>query len=156
VAGDDKAQFSDELKPRRSLIPEFLGCSEKFLFHIEIRGRRSTHYRLLSRANRYVLIFHPELFPCPKIVFVYRHFLVNVETEYTQLSLLNAGVSQVSVQGSILYLLYTAELSATSESTTATFSEDTAVLATDSDPAIASQKLQTSKAAIQKRFKNGE
>jgi hypothetical protein len=31
---------------------------------------------------------------------------------------------------------------------TATFADDTAVLATDSDPAIASQKLQTNLAAV--------
>jgi hypothetical protein len=42
------------------------------------------------------------------------------------------------------------------ESTTANFIDDTAILATDSDPAIASQKLQTNLAAVQKWFKNGE
>jgi hypothetical protein len=40
-----------------------------------------------------------------------------------------------------------------SESTTATFADDTAVLATDSDPAIAAQKLQTNLLAIQNWFK---
>jgi hypothetical protein len=39
------------------------------------------------------------------------------------------------------------------ESTTATFAEDTAVVATDSDPVIASHKLQTNLLAIQNRFK---
>jgi hypothetical protein len=42
------------------------------------------------------------------------------------------------------------------ESTTATFANDTAVVATDSDPAIASQKLQTDLLVIQNWFKNGE
>jgi hypothetical protein len=37
-----------------------------------------------------------------------------------------------------------------------TFADDTAVLATDSDPAIASQKLQINLTAFQKWFKNGE
>jgi hypothetical protein len=39
------------------------------------------------------------------------------------------------------------------ESTTATFADDTAVVATDSHPAIASHKLQTDLLAIQNWFK---
>jgi hypothetical protein len=50
-------------------------------------------------------------------------------------------------------LLYTADLLTSPESTTATFADDTAVVATDSDPAIASQKLQTNLLAIQNWLK---
>jgi hypothetical protein len=42
------------------------------------------------------------------------------------------------------------------EPTTETFADDTVVLATYSDPDIASQKLQTNLLAIQNWFKNGE
>jgi hypothetical protein len=49
-------------------------------------------------------------------------------------------------------VLYTADLPTSPESTTATFADDTAVVATDSDPAIASQKLQTELLAIQNWF----
>jgi hypothetical protein len=48
---------------------------------------------------------------------------------------------------------HTAYLSTSIESTTATFSNDSAVLATDSDRGIASQKPQTNLDTIQKRLK---
>jgi hypothetical protein len=48
-----------------------------------------------------------------------------------------------------LYQLYTADLPTSPESITANFTDDTAVVAMDSDPAIASQKPQTDLLAIQ-------
>jgi hypothetical protein len=45
-------------------------------------------------------------------------------------------------------MLYTADLSISTESTTATFADDAAVLATDSDSAIASKKLHSNLDAI--------
>jgi hypothetical protein len=50
--------------------------------------------------------------------------------------------------GPLFYLLYTADLITSIEPARATFAEDAAVLATDSDPDIASKKLQTKLDAI--------
>jgi hypothetical protein len=57
--------------------------------------------------------------------------------------------TQDIVLGLLLYLLYTADLPISPQSTTATFADDTAIVAMDNDTVISSHKLQTNLLAIQ-------
>jgi hypothetical protein len=59
-----------------------------------------------------------------------RHFLVKIENEYTELSPVNVGVLQDSILWPLLYLIFTADLTISPETTSATFAEDTPVIAT--------------------------
>lgn len=72
-----------------------------------------------------------------------RHFLVKVKDQCTNLYPINAGVPQGSVLGPVLYLLYTADLPTSQNIITATYADDTAIIAAHSNPYIASQLLQT-------------
>jgi hypothetical protein len=130
------------LKMSNTVLQHFLDISQAFdkVSHTgllcKLRRSRPLNYFLILKSYLYI-----------------RHFLIKVETEYTELSSVNAGVHQGSVQGPLLYLLYTADLPTSLESTTATFIDNTAVVTMDSDPAIASQKLQINLLANQNWFK---
>jgi hypothetical protein len=71
-----------------------------------------------------------------------RLFQVKFKDETTNLRKTDAGVPQRSVLGPVLYLVYTSDLPTSDNITTATFADDTAILATHEDPVIASMKLQ--------------
>lgn len=71
-----------------------------------------------------------------------RHFLVKFNEEQTPLYTIEAGVPQGSVLGPTLYTLFTADLPLSNNTTTATFADDTVIMATNSDPKVASRYLQ--------------
>lgn len=72
-----------------------------------------------------------------------RLFQVKLKGEVTDLRKVESGVPQGSVLGPILYLIYTADLPTSQDTMTATFADDTAVIATDSAPEVATEILQS-------------
>jgi hypothetical protein len=78
----------------------------------------------------------------------YLHNRVKVGNDYSELTSIHAGVPQGSLLGPLLYLLYTADLPTSPRTLRATFADDTSIITTDSDPAVASHLLQTDLLAI--------
>ena len=73
-----------------------------------------------------------------------RTFRVKHDQEYSQLRDIKAGVPQGSVLAPLLYLLYTSDVPVTDGTLTATFADDTALLAVDKTPEAVVEKLQNS------------
>lgn len=80
-----------------------------------------------------------------------RFFLIRYQEESSDLQPIKSGVPQGSVLGPLLYLLFTANLPSTPQTTTGT--DDTTVLASQKNPKIASRNLQENISKIQEWFK---
>jgi hypothetical protein len=113
-------------------------CSAVFL-EITQAFDRVWHTGLLYKLQ--FLLPPPHYYLILKSYLHNKYFQVKVEDSYTDLLPINAGVPQGSVLGPLLFLLYTADLPTSPDATIATFADDTSILATDPDPAIASHKL---------------
>ena len=90
------------------------------------------------------------MFSILKSYLTQRYFFVKHEDFYTEIYPILAGVPQGSVLGPLLYLLYTADLPTTEMTMTATYADDTAILATHMDPATASRYVQKNLHDVQK------
>jgi hypothetical protein len=79
-----------------------------------------------------------------------RLFQVKEADETSKILEIKAGVPQGSVLGPVLYTIYTADLPQTDYITSATFADDTAILASNKDPSIATHQLQNGLDSITK------
>jgi hypothetical protein len=120
-------------------------CSAAFLDILQAFGK-VWHSGLLYKPHQSLPLNY---FFFLKSYLNYRHFRVNVGNEYSDLLPIHAGVLQGNVLGPLLYLLSPSDLSSSPDITTTTFADDTAILAIDPNPTIASLKLQNIPDAIQ-------
>jgi hypothetical protein len=72
-----------------------------------------------------------------------RMFQVCHQEEYTMLHPIHAGVTQGSILGPILYTIFKADLPEAEQTLTATYADNTAILAPHEDPIVATSNLQT-------------
>lgn len=124
-------KISKDLEAKRYCAAAFLDVSQAFdkVWH------KGLLYKLkLNIPHHYYQIL--------KSYLSNRYFQVKYNEELSTLFPIQSGVPQGSVLGPILYLLFTADLPTTSLTTTATFADDTAILASHSNPIIASRNLQ--------------
>ena len=115
-------------------------CSAVFI-DISQAFDRVWHEGLLSKIKQNL---PDNLFQIIKSYLTNRQFRVRYGESTTGLYAIEAGVPQGSVLGPVLYLLHTADLPYTPNTLLGTFADDTAILASHKDPAIASEILQQS------------
>ena len=94
-------------------------------------------------------IFSDSIYKVLKSYLESRYILIKYREEYTSLYPVLSGLPQGSVLVPLLDLLCTADLPTTTDSTTATFTDNTAVLTAHEDPAITTHRLQTNLNEIQ-------
>lgn len=113
-------------------------CSAVFL-DIQAAFDKVWHKGLLYKIKAFL---PHSYYPLMKSYLIDRIFQVREDGELSNIHDIMAGVPQGTVLGPVLYTIYTADLPETQGVTTATFADDTALLASSTDPAVASATLQ--------------
>ncbi|KMQ93693.1 reverse transcriptase [Lasius niger] len=131
-------KINNDLEEKRYCSAVFLDVSQAF--------DKVWHLGLLYKIKKYLPHNYYLLL---KSYITDRHFLVRYQEIYTTLRFIESGVPQGSVLGPFLYLLYTSDLPVRKQTTTATFADDTAIMASHVDPKIATENLQESIKQIQ-------
>ena len=123
-------------------------CSAVFL-DIEQAFDKVWHEGLLFKLKK---ILTHTYYSILKSYLTNRLFMIKYLDAITATFPIEAGIPQGSVLGPLLFTIYTADLPTLTEITTATFADDTALLASHSDPIIASSTLQRGLDSMEKWF----
>ena len=123
-------------------------CSAVFL-DIQQAFDKVWHEGLLYKLKK--ILPHP-YYSILKSYLTNRQFIVKCLDATSATFPIESGIPQGSVLGLLLFSIYTADLPISNEVTIATFADDTALLATHADPAIASSTLQQSLDSMEKWF----
>jgi hypothetical protein len=97
------------------------------------------HSGLLYKIKQFL---PPPYFHILKSYLSDRQFQVRVGNEKSELQPIKAGVSQGSVLGPTLYVLYTSDLPTSTNTTLGTFADDTVILSVNEDSRRAASDLQ--------------
>jgi hypothetical protein len=119
------------LESRRYCSAAFIDVSQAF--------NKIWHTDLLHKLKR--AFPHPE-YTLLKLYLTDRTFQVRYQEEYTKLYVVQSGVPQGSILGSILHSVFIEDLPETEQTLTATYANDTTILASHKNPITASRKLQ--------------
>lgn len=127
-----------DLEHKRYCSAVFLDISQAF--------DKVWHIGLLYKLKKHL---PHELYQVLKSYLNNRYFQIKYGESLSSLHPINSGVPQGSVLGPVLYLLYTSDLPISNNTVMATFADDTAILASHTDPIEASMQLQSGLDKIQ-------